>query len=83
MNNTILRQIDVVDEFQPLASESIVASVTISAPPTNAANVTLKSADGEAQMIPGEWQEFHRIDLSELQIKGTAGDIVTLIGGTW
>ena len=46
-------------------------------------NVTLKSADGEVQMIPGEWQEFHRIDLSELQVKGAAGDIVTVIGGTW
>lgn len=83
MNNTILRQIDVTDEFQPLASERTVASVTISCPPGNAENVTLKSADGEAQMIPGEWQEFHRIDLSELQIKGTAGDVITVIGGTW
>lgn len=83
MNNTILRQIDLTEEFQPLASERTVASVTVSAPPTNVGNVTLKSADGEAQMIPGEWQEFHRIDLSELQVKGTAGDIVTAIGGTW
>jgi len=83
MNNTILRQIDVTDEFQPLANEKTVASVTVSCPPTNAANVTLKSADGEAMMIPGEWQEFHRIDLSELQVKGTAGDIVSVIGGTW
>jgi len=83
MNNTILRQIDVTEEFQPLASTRTVASVTVSAPPTNAANVTLKSADGEAQMIPGEWQEFHRIDLSELQVKGTDGDVVSVVGGTW
>ncbi len=83
MNNTILRQINVTDEFQPLASARTVASVTVSAPPTNTANVTLKSADGEVQMIPGEWQEFHHIDLSELQVKGTAGDIVTAVGGTW
>ena len=83
MNNTILRQIDLTDEYQPLANEKTVASVTVSAPPTNTANVTLKSADGEAQMIPGEWQEFHHINLSELQVKGITGDIVTVVGGTW
>lgn len=83
MNNTILRQIDVTDEFQPLASVSTVASATISCPPGNLGNVTLKSADGEVMLIPSEWQEFKNIDISELQVRGTNGDIVTIVGGTW
>lgn len=82
-NNTILRQIDVTEEFQALAETNTVASVTISALPANISYVTLKSADGEVQMIPGEWQIFHKIDLSELQIRGTVGDTVSVVGGTW
>jgi len=83
MNNTILRQIDLTEEFQPLAFTQTVASVTISAPPTNAGNVLLRNGEGQVEMIPGEWQEFHRVNLAELEVKGTAGDVVTIVGGTW
>ena len=40
MNNTIMRKIDVTDSYQPLVSDSLVGSVTISCLPTNAGDVS-------------------------------------------
>jgi hypothetical protein len=31
----------------------------------------------------GEWHNFTSVDLSTVFIKGTAGDYVTVIGGSW
>ena len=84
MNNIILRQIAVTAAYQPLAAQKLVGSVTISCPPTNAGNVLFSCADGaDVPWVPGEWHDFQRIDLSQLQVKGTPGDGVTVIGGTW
>ena len=84
MNNIIMRKIDVTGSYQPLASASLVGSVTISTPPTNAANVLFKGDDGsDVPFVPGQWHEFRSIDLSAVQVKGTPGDVVTLVGGTW
>jgi len=84
MNNIILRKIDVTGSYQPLASASLVGSVTISTPPTNSGTVYFKGDDGsDVPWEPGEWHEFRSIDLSEIQVKGTPGDVATLVGGTW
>jgi hypothetical protein len=84
MNNVIMRKIDVTADYQPLASERIVVSATISTPPGNSANVIFKTPEGsEVGWISGEWHHFRSIDLSEIQIKGAAGDTVTIIGGSW
>jgi hypothetical protein len=84
MNNAILRIVTVTGEYQPLAAGSLVASVTISTPPTNGANVVFRGDDGsEVPWVPGEWHDFRSIDLAELRVKGTPGDQVTIVGGTW
>jgi hypothetical protein len=84
MNNIVMRKIVVTGSYQPLASASLVASVTISTPPANAGNVLFKGDDGsDVPWVPGEWHEFRSIDLSAVLVKGTAGDVVTLVGGTW
>lgn len=84
MNNVIMRKIDVTADYQPLSSGKLVASVTISSPPGNAANVTFKTPEGnEVLWISGEWHNFRSIDLAEIQVKGTVGDTVTIVGGTW
>ena len=84
MNNVFLRKIDVTEEYTPLASERIVLTVTISAPPTNAANVFFKGDDGsDVPWVAGEYHSFSSINLAELQVKGTPGDVITIIGGTW
>jgi hypothetical protein len=84
MNNTIMRKIVVTGSYQPLVSESLVGSVTISCLPTNAGDVSFKGDDGsDVPWKPGQWIDFRRIDLAEVEIKGTPGDVVTAIGGTW
>ena len=84
MNNTIMRKIVVTDSYQPLVSDSLVGSVTISCLPTNAGDVYFKGDDGsDVPWKPGQWIDFQRVDLSEIKVKGTPDDVVTVIGGTW
>ena len=86
MNNVILRKIVVTPTWQPLSESKLVASVTISTPPTNAATVLFRTKGEpthEVPFVPGEWHDFERINLAEIEIKGTANDLVTLTGGTW
>ena len=86
MNNVILRKIVVTSSWQPLSENPLVASVTISTPPTNAATVLFRTKNEpahEVPFVPGEWHDFQRVNLAEIEIKGTANDLVTLTGGTW
>ena len=84
MNNTIMRKIDVSADYQALSDVKLVGSVTLSAPPTNAGDVFFKGDDGsDVPWIPGEWHTFYSVNLAEIQIKGTPGDTVTVVGGTW
>ena len=84
MNNFVMRKIDVTADFEPLVSTSLIGSVNISTPPDNAGNVIFQGDDGsEVPWVPGEWHEFRSVDLSTIKVKGTAGDMVTIVGGTW
>ena len=84
MNNIIIRKVDVSEDYTPLASEKTVVTVTISAPPTNAANVLFKGDDGsDVPWLAGEWHTLKSINLADMQVKGTVGDVVTIVGGTW
>ena len=84
MNNIVMRKLVVSGSYRPLVAGSLVASVTISAPPTNAGDVTFLGDDGsEVPWVPGEWHDFRSVDLGSIRVKGTAGDIVTVVGGSW
>jgi len=84
MHNIVMRKITVTGEYQPLVSASLVASVTISTPPTNAGDVLFKGDDGsDVPWVPGEWHQFESIDLAAIEVKGTPGDVVTVVGGSW
>ena len=84
MNNFIMRKFTVSATYQALATSRLVASVTISCPPSNVGNVNFKGDDGtDVPWIPGEWHDFVSVNLAEIQVKGTAGDVVTIVGGTW
>ena len=84
MNNTIMRKITVTAEYQPLSAERLVGSVTISTPPTNEADVVFRGDDGsDVPWVPGEWHHFRSVNLAEIKVKGSAGDSVTVVGGTW
>jgi len=83
-NNLILRRVEVTEEYRPLSDVPLVGTVTLSAAPTNAGPIFLRSDDGEdVPMHQAEFHVFKRIDLSLVMIKGQPGDYVTAIGGTW
>lgn len=84
MNNPILRIVSVTQDYQPLSAETLIASATISCPPANIGEVFFKGDDGShVPWQAGEWHSFQSVDLSEILIKGTLGDTVTVVGGTW
>lgn len=83
-NNVLMRKVVVTASYQPLASETTVVTVTVSTLPSNAGTVLFKGDDGsDVPWIPGEWHELRSVDLAEIEIKGTPGDVVTVVGGTW
>ncbi len=84
MNNIIARKITLTTSWQTLASDKTVASITLTAPSYNSANVILEGdTDDEVPLEPGEWHELEHVNLADIRVKGTAGDIVTVVGGTW
>jgi hypothetical protein len=84
MNSTIMRRIEVMADYRPLSETPLVGSFEISAVPTNAATVFFQGDDGsDVPWMPGEYHAVYRVDLSRILVKGTPGDQVTVIGGTW
>lgn len=85
MHNAIMFPIWLSGTFQPLYAVKLIASVTISCPPSNTAPAYFKvgATGGSVPWVPGEWHEFKNIDLSTLYVRGSAPDLVSIIGGTW
>ncbi len=87
MNNLVLRNLNVTDAWQPLSSNRLVATITLSCPPGNQSPVLVRSVDDpahETPLVPGEWHTLQRVDLARVQFKGAAsGDTVTVVGGSW
>lgn len=84
MNNVVMRKIVVTAAYQPLVTPSLVATVEISAQPSNTGPVFFRGDDGsDVPWIAGEFHSLKSIDLSLVQVKGVPGDAITIIGGTW
>ncbi len=85
MHNAIIRKKVLTSEYTPLVATSMVGSVTIGALPTNAGVAYFRSDDDtdDIPWLAGEWHTFNRVDLSTIMVKGTAGDTLTINGGTW
>ena len=84
MNNVIMRRVLVTDTYQPLSNSKVVASVTLACLPTNKKETYFRGDDGsDVPWVPGEYHDFWSVNLNEIVIKGTPGDVVTIIGGTW
>jgi hypothetical protein len=84
MNNLVQRRIPLTEDWQPLSAVPLVATADISCPPMNAGLVYFQGDDGsEVPWIPGEWHQFFSVDLSAIRVRGSVGDAVTVIGGTW
>jgi len=83
-NKAITRSVAVTAVYAPLAAAHDVATVEISTPAGNAGYVTFKDAAGsEMPWEPGEFHRFKGVDLNTIEIKGTVGDTVSIVGGAW
>ncbi|MCL2647567.1 MAG: hypothetical protein FWD61_11270 [Phycisphaerales bacterium] len=85
MNNVVMLCVELTGEYRPLSEKPLVASVDINTSPNNAGPVFFRGTDG--QDVPwlssvAEWHALTRVDLSEIYVKGTPGDVVTVVGGT-
>ena len=78
----LLRLVTLTSEYQALSTDSCVASVCLSALPTNSGPVYLEGEGGDVPIQANEWHEFARVDLRDLRVKGTPGDQLTVIGTT-
>ena len=84
MNSILMRKVTITTDYQPLVSTRTVVTATISCPPSNVGNVLFKGDTGQdVPWVPGEWHDFKGVNLAEIEVKGTPGDTVTLIGGSW
>jgi hypothetical protein len=85
MNNIIMLKITTNGSAQPLSATKLIASVTISCPPSNVYQAFLKvgTSGTEVPWVPGEWHEFKSIDLNMVYVRGFSPDVITVIGGTW
>ena len=84
MNNVIMRKLVLTADYQPLATKRVIGSFTISAPLSNDDDALFRGDEGDdVPWVPGEWHSFSRVNLAEIQVKGTPGDVVTVVGGAW
>lgn len=85
MNNAILRSKSLTASYTPLVSEPLVATAVVTSPTSNAGTIYLKGDDGsDVPWQPGEWHEFHHVDLHALEAKAdNPGDVLTVNGGSW
>ena len=61
-----------------------VATVDVTAPPANQGPVIFEGDDGSTvTWIPGEYHTLLRVNLGTIRARGTPGDVLTLVGGTW
>ena len=84
MNNIIARKIDLTADFSPLATKRTIATITITSPLSNSDVIYLRGDTAqEVPLSPGEHHTLRRVNLADIQVKGSVGDILTLVGGTW
>ena len=70
--------------YARVSDVAMVVSAIITCPSTNAGPVYIKGDDAaDVPMAPGDWYPIKHVDLNELEVKGTVGDVLTVIGGTW
>ena len=80
----IIRQASLTSEYAPVSETSEVCFVTLSAPATNQHTANVLGDDGatDVPMSPGQQFPLHAVDLADIRLKGTAGDVITIIGSS-
>ena len=82
-NVVIMRKIILTANYQKLNSTPLVCNCDVTCVPTNAGDATFKTTEGqEIAWVAGEYHPFIGVDLSQIEVKGTPGDVVTVVGNT-
>jgi hypothetical protein len=78
----LFRTIEVGDEWQPLSETSLIAKFEVLTPPSNSSNVLIRRVGetDQAAMIPAQFQAFESVDLSSIEVQGSDGDVIQVIG---
>ncbi len=67
--------------YAPLEPSRTWIMGTLAALSTNAGTAYIEGEDGgDVPLEPGESRPFRHVDLSEVKVKGTADDVLTVVG---
>lgn len=82
MGALVAQSITLTTSYVAVSSVEQRFSGEISARTDNTGDAYLQDDDGSGDVAleAGEWKTFQQIDLSGLSVKGTAGDVLTVIG---
>jgi hypothetical protein len=82
MTTPFMSVITVGAGYAPLAAtRTILTRGDISCPPGNLHPVLFKGPGfADVPWVPTEWHAFRGVDLAQIQVKGTAGETVTVVG---
>ena len=83
MNNPYMKNVVVTADYVPLETERTVLSVMIQCPLTNADVVYFRGPGFEdIAWQPGEWNPMVGVNLADIEVRGTPGDVVAIRGGS-
>jgi len=83
MNNPYMKDVVVTDAYTPLEAQRTVLSVMIQCPLSNAGPVYFRGPGFEdIAWPPGEWNPFRGLNLADIEVRGTPGDVVAIRGGS-
>lgn len=81
MRNIFMKSISLTAAYQKLATERTVLTVTIIANPLNVGVMQIRVDGGTAANWPkGVSNSFAGIDISRIEVKGSAGDSLLVVG---
>lgn len=83
MANVIIRRVNLTNIFQPLSSQRLVGNFTIRASGSSD-SIALQTDNGLGEVPIGRSESFtlKRVNLQDIQAKGSIGDFFTIIGAT-
>lgn len=83
MNKPIIFTHTITDAPAPLTELGrLIGDVDVVADPDNDDPVTISAGDGDVEMAPGQGHVFIGVDLAEITVDGTNGDVLKVVGNT-
>ena len=82
-SNAIVKSLTLTASWQKISDVSLVGSVTIALPRGNSGDASVRVSGGSTETWPKDTSAvLAGVDLSTIEFKGTAGDLVLVSGNT-